>query len=1001
MSSVYTASVDELLEAIRTSCSARVWSSGVRLAREDAVSGESAGDDEIVVRVKTPERAVAPTVVLYPEDCEWDCDCPSSQATCVHVVAAAIAVSQARKQGEALPSSTSAGGAVEYRFMRQDGGLALDRYIIGPGGEHRLQSTLSALMAGRDTGPEVAAEQADLNTDRILGMRVRGVIPNSTLVNILTALADNPRVKLDGVPITISRDRVLPRAEVVSRSGHARVTISRDPRITEVVTGGVVLCGRDLHLLGEIGLTGSMLERLPQVLHFERSELGDLYSNVLPDLERRIEVERRIDEQPDITGELRPRVHFQIDQDGRRMSVLPTLVYGDPACARIDGDHMVHLQGPVPVRDRAAEKRVLARLRDALDLAPGRTVFYENQDAVRFTQRYRAYQGRAQGANAKQEGPRVFQLEPRLVVRGDDGDFELYFELMGHEPRDGASADRGANADAAGQSQRVDADRVVRAWRDGVELMLLPGSDASMAQLPADWLARFGHVVADLLAAKGERERLPRHALFDLARLCEDLDQPPPPGLHTLAPLIEGFERLPAPTLPADLSAALRPYQRVGVSWLQFLRDAGLGAMLADDMGLGKTLQALCAVGGRALVVCPTSVIYNWADEAARFRPSLRVCVYHGPKRQLSDDADLVLTSYALLRLDIERLADIRWSMVILDEAQAIKNPDSQAARAAYRLQADFRLTMSGTPVENRLDELWSQMHFANPGLLGGRQSFKERYADAIARGDNEAAERLRTRIRPFLLRRRKQDVAPELPPRTDAVMHCELDEREREIYDAVLATTRKDVLARLAQGGGVMAALEALLRLRQAACHPALLPGQGALEDQPSSKISALIDALELVSAEDHKALVFSQWTSLLDLIEPWLRRSGIDWVRLDGATRDRASVVRAFQSQDGPPVMLISLKAGGTGLNLTAADHVFLCDPWWNPAVEDQAADRAHRIGQDQPVLVYRMVARDTVEERILALQERKRTLAATALEGADAAAGLTREDLMALLA
>jgi SNF2 family DNA or RNA helicase len=327
-----------------------------------------------------------------------------------------------------------------------------------------------------------------------------------------------------------------------------------------------------------------------------------------------------------------------------------------------------------------------------------------------------------------------------------------------------------------------------------------------------------------------------------------------------------------------------------------------------------------------------------------------------------------------------------------------VKNPDSQVARAAYALDAGFRVALTGTPLENRLEELWSLAHFTNRGLLGGRREFDERYARPIASGDATATARLRERLRPFLLRRTKRAVVPELPPRTEALLRVALDDRERGVYDAVRAATRADVLALLAGGGNVLAALEALLRLRQAACHPALVPGQEAAS---SSKLDLLVEALATAAAEGHKALVFSQWTSLLDLVEPHLRTAGLTFARLDGSTRDRGAVVAEFQSPSGPPVMLLSLKAGGTGLNLTAADHVFLCDPWWNPAAEDQAADRAHRIGQDRPVMIYRLVATDTVEERILALQERKRALAEAAVGGGAAGgAALTRQDLLALL-
>jgi SNF2 family DNA or RNA helicase len=306
-------------------------------------------------------------------------------------------------------------------------------------------------------------------------------------------------------------------------------------------------------------------------------------------------------------------------------------------------------------------------------------------------------------------------------------------------------------------------------------------------------------------------------------------------------------------------------------------------------------------------------------------------------------------------------------------------------------------MVLTGTPVENRLDELWSQLHFANPGLLGGRRDFDERYAKPIADGDEATAARLRARIRPFVLRRRKSEVAQELPPRTEVVLRCSLSDEERAVYDAVRAATVPDVVASLRSGGNVMAALEALLRLRQASCHPSLVPGQHASD---SAKVRLLLEELDIAVAEGHKALVFSQWTSFLDLVEPHLVGAGLPFSRLDGSTRDRASVVQGFQAEDGPPVLLVSLRAGGTGLNLTAADSVWLLDPWWNPAVEDQAADRAHRIGQDKPVVVYRLVAEDTVEERILVLQARKRQLAEAALGEAGAAAALTRDDLLALL-
>ncbi len=528
----------------------------------------------------------------------------------------------------------------------------------------------------------------------------------------------------------------------------------------------------------------------------------------------------------------------------------------------------------------------------------------------------------------------------------------------------------------------------------------MPVEGGGWAPLPSDWLGEHGHRVADLLAAREMSradEPLPLFAVPTLSQLAESMGQPRPVSFDRLEPLLADFESLDDVPLPEGVNAELREYQSRGVNWLCFLRNAGLGAVLADDMGLGKTLQTICALNGRCLVVCPTSVVHNWAAEIEKFRPGLSTSIYHGAKRKLSKKVDVLLTTYAILRIDAEKLAKEKWTVVVLDEAQAIKNPSSQVAKAAYQVNAEFRVALSGTPVENRLEELWSLMHFCNPGLLGARSDFANRYAKPISRGEDGAADRLRKKIRPFVLRRIKRDVAPELPPRTDSVLHVELDETERGVYDAVRASTRKDIVERLTAGGSVLAALEALLRLRQAACHPALIPGQ---EADTSAKVRTLVGALATASADGHKALVFSQWTSMLDLIEPHLEKLGIEFLRLDGATTNRRDIVNGFQSDDGPPVLLASLKAGGTGLNLTAADHVFLVDPWWNPAAEDQAADRAHRIGQERPVMVYRLVARDTVEERILALQQSKRSLADAALGEADQATSLTRDDLLALL-
>ncbi|HZH02865.1 MAG TPA: DEAD/DEAH box helicase [Myxococcaceae bacterium] len=977
-----------LLEAIREEARPGIWSTGVSLARKEAVVLESRAGDEVTLRVRAPGRPVALSVTLYPKDDAWECDCPSRVDPCEHVVAAAIALNQAETQATPLTTAENRWTRVVYRLSRMAGGLFLQRTLAhADGSESPLEGSLASRMARPAEAAQLQVEACDLQADRLLEKPTRLALPPERLDALLQILEPARNVLLDGRPIAVSGELVFPRAVVEDRGAQIAVTVDRDPRITELVSPGVALCGDALCRLGETALSGSYLQNLPTVRTFSAEQVGELSARFLPELARRIPVDVRSRRLPPLDRDLQPRVTLELTRLESGLSVLPTLVYGSPPSVRIDNGRMTYLRGAVPLRDEAAEQRWTHQLRDALNLVVGRRTTVQGAELTPFVDKLRKWRGGLSGDAAGLVSPNA-RLVPDLKVdagtRADgvpDVGFALSFRVEG-------GAGEGANS--------VEAADVLRAWSEG--LGLVPIAGGGWAPLPTAWLEKYGTQVAELLAARREDGHVANHVLPQLGALCDALDSPRPPGLERLAPLVEGFERIPEAPLPDDLTATLRAYQRQGVNWLTFLRAAGLGGVLADDMGLGKTLQTLCVLGPRSLVVCPTSVLPNWEAEVKRFRPSLRVSVYHGPGRGLDPSADITLTTYALLRLDAAQLGAQEWNAVVLDEAQAIKNPDSQVARAAFSLRAGFRLALSGTPVENRLQELWSLMHFTNQGLLGGRRAFDESWARPIAEGSGDAAQKLRRRLRPFVLRRLKREVAPELPPRTESVLHVTLDARERSVYDAVFAATRAEVVALLNEGGGVLKALEALLRLRQAACHPALVPGQHATS---SSKVEALLEALGTAAADGHKALVFSQWTSLLDLIEPALKAADIPFVRLDGSTADRGAVAARFQSDDGPPVMLISLKAGGTGLNLTAADHVFLVDPWWNPAVEAQAADRAHRIGQERPVMVYRLVSQGTVEEKILGLQEKKRALFEAALGEASAATAVTRDDLLQLLA
>ncbi len=490
-----------------------------------------------------------------------------------------------------------------------------------------------------------------------------------------------------------------------------------------------------------------------------------------------------------------------------------------------------------------------------------------------------------------------------------------------------------------------------------------------------------------------------------------------PPDLKELAAKLKDFSGIDSVPTATGLQATLRDYQLAGFHWMQFLARHGLHGILADDMGLGKTLQTLAHIltekqsghsrGLPTLVIAPTSVVPNWRAEALKFTPDLRVLVLNGPERKKYfrsiPHADLVLTSFALLQRDIEKLAAVPFHIVVLDEAQNIKNPRSKVAQAACKLDARNRLCLSGTPIENHLGELWSLMNFLVPGFLGTEDVFNKRFRTPIEKdGDLERNAVLKQRVAPLILRRTKDQVAKELPPKTELVHLIELNTGQKDLYETVRATMDKrvrDAIAARGIGQSQIVFLDALLKLRQICCDPRLLPEDyphGVLE---SAKLDFLTELLALLIEEGRRILLFSQFTTMLALIEAHLVREKIPYLKLTGASKDRGQLVEDFQNGKAP-VFLISLKAGGTGLNLTAADTVIHYDPWWNPAAEAQATDRAYRIGQNNPVFVHKLLCQDTVEERIHKLQQEKGKLAAGILADADISNRLDAATVRALL-
>ena len=533
--------------------------------------------------------------------------------------------------------------------------------------------------------------------------------------------------------------------------------------------------------------------------------------------------------------------------------------------------------------------------------------------------------------------------------------------------------------------------------------------DGRVVKLPAERIGRLLAIMGDLIGAAtrtdGGAIELPQGEAATVVEL-EDLLTTRWQNAAAIEAYVARFRDAPeiVPTiLPASFHGSLRPYQQHGVDWLQHLRGHGLSGFLADDMGLGKTAQTIAHItvehaAGRldrpALIVVPTSLITNWTAELSKFAPHLRTVVLHGldrhERRERLDGYQVVITTYTVLARDITEMKELPWHLVVLDEAQAIKSPDAKATKAVCQLDARFRLCLSGTPIENNLGELWSQFAFLMPGLLGDRRDFAKRFRTPIEKkGDDIRRRQLVRRIRPFLLRRTKSEVASDLPPKHTILRRITLAPEQRELYETIRVTLHEKVreqVAELTPAQSRIVVLDALLKLRQACCDPRLVKLPSARLVETSSKLEDLLAMLEEMLPEGRRVLLFSQFTSMLDLIKPRLDAAGIKYVELRGDTRDRAEPVRAFQALE-VPLFLISLKAGGRGLNLTAADTVIHYDPWWNPAVEDQASDRAHRIGQTKSVFVYKLIGADTVEERILALQERKAELAMSAFsEGGD---------------
>jgi superfamily II DNA or RNA helicase len=1013
----------------------------------------------------------ASLVIKSDFDIENLCTCRQARelgSICPHVVAVGLhwlkppAPAAAAKPAP-VPASSAAAPALArpaarkdaVRLRRDPSGSALSVHVVlPPNFQEALQrgKVLIVLegVSGRDRGPldsfvrrgtfRLAEDDEQLVTafETITGGDTPGMVQLGPrdLAMALGALAGFPRVTLGrSQPFPIQKETaVLPLRATLQPDGTIALALqpqARPPVIVPLEASLWILNPGPPPSLAPLAMSGPFREALQRPVVIQRTQVPAFLSQDWP----RLQASGKVEANFQITDfELAPQApQFHLDLAGGLAQLTATLqcAYGQRimTIGVTRADEAAWIPDPANprrygTRDLGAEHAAFQRLRLAGFTGPdaqGRWQLSGQDRVLTYFARVHPRLEREWKVNLEERLDRTTQstferVTPQLSITPSG---EQWFNLEVSYASAGGSAIPAAEIQQLlrGGSRRLRNGKLALIDSGAVEELQeilvdcapeqgLPGSDATRY--------RMGNAQAGFLEA-GLRDA----------------------GLAVQAPVTwrqqaragSGEVQLACPPLGA-LESVLRPYQKQGVAWLRFLRDQQFGGVLADEMGLGKTLQVIAHLNAvvRAqsarerrpwLVVCPTSLVYNWAAEAARFAPELKVVRLHGPERHRQFDAiagaDLVITSYALVRRDLERHRATDYDTVVLDEAQHIKNRATQNAQSVKSLRSRHRLVLTGTPLENSVLDLWSIYDFLMPGYLGNADDFRERYEQPIARERDAATmARLARRVRPFLLRRLKRDVAADLPERLEQVSFCELTEEQASIYEQLLSATRREVEQAVGAQGlakSRMVVLTALLRLRQACCDlrllrlpaaaeaedpvaeesaPSAKPGSPAGPAGPpegtSGKLQMFGELLDEILDGGHRALVFSQFTSMLHLLRDELDRRGLGYCYLDGSTRDRGNVVDRFQKDSGIPVFLISLKAGGVGLNLTGADTVIHFDPWWNPAVEDQATDRAHRIGQTRVVTSYKLITRGTVEEKILALQQRKRELIAATLTGED---------------
>ncbi|MBP9706031.1 MAG: DEAD/DEAH box helicase [Oligoflexales bacterium] len=971
---------NDFYTGLQEECPPAIWSLGVQLNRSKLVVWDQYKDGDYFFKIAQADASVSAAVTLNPETGDWYCDLPLCEKRyknhpCPHVVAALLFLKTQNYQVPRGKSIANSLAQINYRFsVNAANQLCLTRFLIQEGqSEFIISSTISSYQSGRLAAPKFLADRIDTNVDQLIFGLVASEINHKIWRKIFELLAEKTDLFFNEKKVFLVQNIPTYTGKVEKIDTTYKLTIERNPQIVSLFENGAALL-----------LDGSLASiRLPdfnlfdkkyllEASLFSQKEVAFLFGELLPKIEKSgIAISQNLQRQVSIE-QVEVYLAAEVQKDSEHMQLVLRIYYGDPPLARWENDQL-RTESPdnIPLRNPLAEKQLLQKIEN-LQFEINKIYKFSPPEAIAVLGKLKAAGVYLKGAAADYFW--AGELSPYLEDRENGKTLELKFLLEAKH----SLASVAAHSDV--DKQRYDIAEIFQAWRSGKNYV--PLFKGGFARIPEKWLESYSEIFSDLKSGENklDLEKISSSKKLLLTDWYLKEGKLLPRSLVASANLLLNTPIEISDYEKPNLSVELRAYQLYGFAWLSRHREIGSGALLADDMGLGKTLQAISAIKGNTLIVAPRSLLFNWQSEIQRFRPELRVALYHGKNRQLFEDKNVVVTSYATLRLDLEKFVEKKWDLIILDEAQVIKNPQSLTSQSIFELAADSRFALTGTPIENNLEELWSLFRFLNPGLLGSLKEFQKNYlqdsgSDFSANSGTSAFEDLKKKIRPFILRRLKREVLSELPEKTELTLYIELSDQEKQIYDSLLQQDVSELKRRLAEGKGMIEALELILRLRQAACHPALLPGHKGFIG--SSKVDALIARLLSMVANEQKGLVFSQWTGLLDLIGEELTQRGMNYLRLDGQTKNRAELVEQFQNKTDAKIFLISLKAGGLGLNLTAAEHVFIFDPWWNPAVEDQAGDRAHRLGQTQKVMVHRLVARGTIEEGILQLQESKRQL------------------------